>query len=118
LSGPGLRAEHRDATGHELTPREILELSMDGDAAAEATLARYEQRLAKALAAVVNVVDPEVVVLGGGLSNIDRLYRNVTALWGAFVFSDEVATRLVKAEHGDSSGVRGAAWLWPEDRAP
>ena len=85
-----------------------------GDAACAATLDRYEARLARALANVINILDPEVIVLGGGLSNIDRLYANVPRLWGAQVFSDTVATRLVKHRHGDSSGVRGAAWLWKE----
>jgi len=75
-------------------------------------LARYEARLARALAVVINVLDPDVIVLGGGVSNRDRLYDRVPRLWGAHVFSDQVATRLVKHAHGDSSGVRGAAWLW------
>ncbi len=75
-------------------------------------LERYEERLARALAGVINVLDPEVIVLGGGISNIQRLYANVPVLWQPHVFSDHVATRLVPPEHGDSSGVRGAAWLW------
>ncbi len=75
-------------------------------------LARYEQRFARALASIINVLDPDVIVLGGGLSNIDRLYANVPAIWSPFVFSDRVDTRLVSAAHGDASGVRGAAWLW------
>ena len=82
-----------------------------GDFDAQRTLARYEERLARALAHVINVLDPDVIVLGGGLSNLDRLYANVPALWGAWVFSDRVDTRLVPNRHGDSSGVRGAAWL-------
>jgi fructokinase len=80
----------------------------------DAALARYEKRLARALAGVINVLDPDVIVLGGGVSNLDRLYVNVPRLWGAHVFSDHVATRLAKPAHGDSSGVRGAAWLWGE----
>jgi fructokinase len=83
-----------------------------GDAACEASLCRHEARLARALAQVINILDPDVIVLGGGLSNIDRLYENVPRRWGAQVFSDHVATRLLKHRHGDSSGVRGAAWLW------
>ena len=75
-------------------------------------MARYEGRLARALASVINVLDPEVIVLGGGLSNIERLYRRVPSLWGQYVFSDIVRTRLLRNHHGDSSGVRGAAWLW------
>ena len=83
-----------------------------GDGACEATLSRYEKRLARALAGVINILDPEVIVLGGGLSNLDRLYVSVPKLWGEHVFSDQVATKLLKNLHGDSSGVRGAAWLW------
>ncbi len=83
-----------------------------GDEACEAALARYEERLARALASIVNVLDPDVIVLGGGLSNVDRLYSSVTRLWLPHVFSDLVSTRLVRHVHGDSSGVRGAAWLW------
>lgn len=88
-------------------------LAADGGAENEAALQRYESRLAWALAQVINILDPDVIVLGGGLSNLDRLYDRVPRLWQAHVFSDAVATRLVKARHGDSSGVRGAAWLWP-----
>ena len=88
-------------------------LAADGGADSEAAMQRYEVRLARALAQVINILDPEVIVLGGGLSNLDRLYDRVPRLWGAQVFSDVVATRLVKNRHGDSSGVRGAAWLWP-----
>ena len=86
---------------------------MRGDAAAEAAIARYEDRLARGLASVINILDPDVIVLGGGLSNMERLYRNVPRLWQPYVFSDRVDTRLVPPRHGDSSGVRGAAWLWP-----
>jgi predicted NBD/HSP70 family sugar kinase len=75
-------------------------------------MARFERRLARALAGVINIVDPDVIVLGGGLSNIDTLYERVPALWVDQVFSDRVDTRLVRNRHGDSSGVRGAAWLW------
>ncbi len=87
---------------------------MQGDDACEATLQRYERRLAKALAQVINILDPEVIVLGGGLSNMDRLYSNVPALWSECIFSDIVRTKLLRNRHGDSSGVRGAAWLWNE----
>ncbi len=89
-------------------------LAADGGADNEAAMQRYEQRLARALAQVINILDPDVIVLGGGLSNLDRLYDQVPRLWGEHVFSDAVATRLVKNRHGDSSGVRGAAWLWPK----
>jgi len=89
-------------------------LAADGGAEDEAALQRYETRLARALAQVINLLDPDVIVLGGGVSNLDRLYDRVPRLWGEWVFSDHVATRLVKNKHGDSSGVRGAAWLWNE----
>jgi fructokinase len=111
LSGPGLERDHRRVTGEATTSRDIAARAGLGDAACMATLTRYEERLARALAHVINVIDPDVVVLGGGLSNIDRLYPNVPTLWGAWVFSDRVDTRLAKHRHGDSSGVRGAAWL-------
>jgi fructokinase len=112
LSGPGLAADHRRHTGQALTPQEIASRAAD-DPGCEATLQRYEAHLARALAGVINLLDPDVIVLGGGLSNLDRLYANVPRLWGSHVFSDRVDTRLVKNRHGDSSGVRGAAWLWP-----
>jgi fructokinase len=106
--------EHADLPA--LTAREIARKAARGDAICDATMRRYEVRLARALAAVINVLDPDVIVLGGGLSNIDRLYHNVPKLWNEYVFSggvrDAVRTRLVRARHGDSSGVRGAAWLW------
>lgn len=112
LCGPALSREHERVTGDCLEPSAIAGRADAGDRAAVATLERYESRMARALASIINVVDPEVIVLGGGVSNINRLYRRVPELWGPFVFSDHVATRLVPAKHGDSSGVRGAAWLW------
>ena len=112
LSGPGVSRDHREATGEELDATTIAARAADGDAACEATLARYEERLARALATVVNLLDPDVVVLGGGLSNLTRLYAGVPERWGAWVFSDRVDTALRPPKHGDSSGVRGAAWLW------
>jgi fructokinase len=112
LSGPGLSRDHQAATGDAIEPALIAARAAAGDPAACATLARYEGRLARALASVINVVDPHAIVLGGGVSNIECLYERVPRLWGRFVFSDHVATVLVRAQHGDSSGVRGAAWLW------
>ena len=112
LSGPGLAADHERATGQRAEPAPIVASATAGDAAAEATLARYDDRLARSLASLINVLDPDVIVLGGGLSNMDRLYAAVPRLWGAYVFSDHVVTTLVPPAHGDSSGVRGAAWLW------
>jgi len=117
LSGPGLAADHARVTGVELTGEAVVEGASGGDAACAATLDRYEDRLARALATVINLIDPEVIVLGGGLSRIERLYRNVPRLWSSWVFSDRVYTRLVPALHGDSSGVRGAARLWPDGSA-
>lgn len=112
LSGPGLERAYAEASGKRLAGPEIAKLADGGDAAAERVIARYEDRLARGLASIINVLDPHVIVLGGGVSNIERLYRTVPALWGRYVFSDRVATKLVKAVHGDSSGVRGAAHLW------
>jgi fructokinase len=112
LSGPGLSRDHQTATGESLEATAIAARAAAGDTAAAATMARYEGRLARALASVINVVDPYAIVLGGGVSNIERLYDRVPRLWVPFVFSDHVATTLVRARHGDSSGVRGAAWLW------
>jgi fructokinase len=113
LSGPGLSRDHERTTGQSLDAAGIAARAAAGDMAAEATLRRYEDRMARALASVVNVLDPDVVVLGGGLSNLSRLYVTVPRLWTRYVFSDRVDTRLVPPRHGDSSGVRGAAWLWP-----
>jgi fructokinase len=112
LSGPGLAADHRRVAGQDLAPPQIVAGAEAGEAACEATLVRYEERLARALAHVINLLDPDVIVLGGGLSNLDRLYEAVPRLWQPWVFSDHVATPLVKHAHGDSGGVRGAAWLW------
>ena len=112
LSGPGLSADYERTTGQRAEPACIVASATAGDPAAEATLARYDDRLARSLATLINVLDPDVIVLGGGLSNLDRLYAAVPRLWGAYVFSDQVVTTLVRPAHGDSSGVRGAAWLW------
>jgi fructokinase len=109
LSGPGLA---RDYPGSPLSAQEVVARAASGDAAAEETLLRYEDRMARALATVVNVLDPDVIVLGGGVSEVTRLYDNVPRRWGAYVFSDRVSTRLVPPRHGAASGVRGAAWLW------
>ncbi|MGH8798971.1 MAG: ROK family protein [Casimicrobiaceae bacterium] len=114
LSGPGLEREHLQSTGQTLAARDIGAGADAGDAACIASLRRYEARLARALAHVINILDPDVIVLGGGLSNLRRLYDRVPALWGGWVFSDRVDTRLVAHRHGDSSGVRGAAWLWDD----
>jgi len=113
VSGPALSRAHQQVTGDLLSPAQLEHRAADGDAAAEDSLRRYERALAKALAMVITILDPEVIVLGGGVSNLQRLYVNVPAMWSDYVFSDHVATQLLPARHGDSSGVRGAAWLWP-----
>jgi fructokinase len=113
LSGPGLALDHRSVTGQNVQAAEIVRFAEQDDARAEATLQRYERRLARALALVVNILDPHVIVLGGGLSNVRRLYARVPQLWGEWIFSDHVATVLLRNRHGDSGGVRGAAQLWP-----
>jgi fructokinase len=112
LSGPGLASDHEQRTGQRLDPAVIVAAAGDGDRSAQSTIDRYEHRLARGLASVINVLDPDAIVLGGGLSNVARFYEHVPVLWKEFVFSDAVVTRLARAAHGDSSGVRGAAWLW------
>ena len=146
LSGPGLAADFAAAAGalgdslpvtgthstgllRAASPttaraaaqaKDIVVLAARGDAAAEAALVRYERRMARALASIINILDPDVIVLGGGMSNIARLYENVPRYWSEFVFArgpaEQVRTPLVRAHHGDASGVRGAAWLWNDDR--
>jgi fructokinase len=111
LSGPALEADAA-GLGARRPAADIVAAAAAGDVAAEAALARYEDRLARSLAGIINVLDPDAIVLGGGLSQIERLYARVPRLWGAHVFSDRVDTRLVPPRHGDASGVRGAAWLW------
>jgi fructokinase len=112
LSGPAMAAEHQARTGHPATAANIAEAASRGDSAAGEAMRRYVDRLARALATVVNLIDPDVIVLGGGLSKIAALYADVPAQWSRYIFSDAVTTRLVPPKHGDASGVRGAAWLW------
>lgn len=114
ISGSGLARDHAVVTGHKLSGEQIVQGAAAGVADCEASLLRWEDRVARALAGVINLIDPEVIVVGGGLSRLDRLYQKVPQRWTQWVFSDTVRTRLVPAMHGDSSGVRGAAWLWPE----
>jgi fructokinase len=113
LSGPGMTRDHFQRTGEHGTPQEIYTGGLNNNPTCLKTLERYEHRLARGLASVINIFDPEVIVLGGGMSNIDRWYSTVPVLWRSWVFSDRVDTRLVAPRFGDSSGVRGAAWLWP-----
>lgn len=115
LSGPGFSRDHFLRTGEDRSPEVIHASAQAHNPQCLETLERYEHRLARGLASVINVFDPEVIVLGGGMSNIDRLYQTVPTLWQSWVFSDLVETRLVPPWFGASSGVRGAAWLWPLD---
>ncbi|WP_395015255.1 fructokinase [Dongia sp.] len=115
ISGSGLEADYERNTGTHCTGREILALSVAGDAVAEAAVRRYESRLTRGLAHVINVLDPDVIVLGGGMSRIERLYPALNANLRDYVFGREFATPIRPALHGDSSGIRGAAWLWPKD---
>ena len=112
LCGPGVQRDHERVTGEIIAPSEIGARAAAGDVACTETLRRFEARLARALASVVNILDPDVIVVGGGLSNLESIYENVPRLWGAHIFSDQAATRLLRNRHGDASGVRGAAWLW------
>lgn len=112
LCGPALSRDHRRHSGEQLDPAEIDCRANAGDAACEASLQRYEARLGRALAGIVNLLDPQVIVLGGGLSKLARLYRNLPACCGQHVFSDVFYNKILPPAHGDSSGVRGAAWLW------
>ena len=114
LSGPALEREYRQYTGIELTAAAIAQRDRDAEPAAVAVLDQYSDRMARALATVINILDPECIVLGGGVGNIERLYHDVPRCWGRYVFSDRVDTRLLQPKFGDSSGVRGAARLWDE----
>jgi fructokinase len=112
LSGPGMAKHFLETDGRALDAATIARAAAEGNASAEAAMSAYEHRLAKSLASVINLLDPDVIVLGGGLSKIARLYDNVPKLWIPYVFSDGIVTRLLPPKFGDSSGVRGAAWLW------
>jgi fructokinase len=112
LSGPGMAADHARRTGRTLTPPEIQAEAAGGEPAALETLRRHADRLARGLAAVVDLLDPDVIVLGGGLSNLPQLYAQLPGLIRPYLFCDGIATRILPPVHGDSGGVRGAAWLW------
>ena len=113
VAGPGLSRSYQESAGEKIDPPEIVKRQINGEAAADEVLENYYDQLAAALSTVINIIDPDTIVLGGGLSNVEQLYQRVPDLLTRYVFSDDVATRLVRAVHGDSSGVRGAAWLWP-----
>lgn len=113
ISGTGFATDYQRLSGQALKGNDIMRLADEQDAVAELALSRYELRLAKSLAHIINVLDPDVIVLGGGMSNVDRLYKTVPQLLPHWVFGGECRTPVRKAVHGDSSGVRGAAWLWP-----
>lgn len=112
ISGTGFKNDYKRVTGEDMSTHDIIAQAKEGDKKAEAALGRYVDRLSRALAQVINIIDPDAIVLGGGMSNVNALYRDVPAAWGKYVFSDTVKTPLLPARHGDSSGVRGAAWLW------
>ena len=112
LSGPGMQLDHVREAGLELAPPAIVAAAQQGEPVCQATLDRYVDRLARSLAHVINILDPDAIVLGGGMGSIDYLYEAVPRRWGEYVFSDRIDTRLLQPEHGDASGVRGAAWLW------
>jgi fructokinase len=118
LSGPALAADHHRHSGKRLTAPEIAREAESGDPECSATLTRYADRLARGLASVINLLDPDAIVLGGGLSQISALYEQIPQLWRRYIFSDRVATRLLPPIHGASSGVRGAAWLWQPEEVP
>lgn len=112
LSGPGMSHDYAKLTGQTLSSKEIVARAEAGDSQSEEILRRYENRLARGLAQVINLLDPTAIVLGGGLSQCARWYRTVPQLWQDYIFSDRVETHLLAPKFGDSSGVRGAAWLW------
>jgi len=114
-SGPAFEAEYNAFEKKNLSAEEIIIAARKGERPAKTALWRYSDRLARALATVINIIDPHVIVLGGGMSNTDELYSEIPSRWGSYIFSDRVDTKLVRNQHGDSSGVRGAAWLWPNE---
>jgi len=114
LSGPGFSRSYQAAGGDNLSAIEIMQRVEKGEKLAAEMMALYEDRMARSLATIINILDPDIIVLGGGMSNVSRLYKTIPRQWDQYIFSPEVATtKLVPATHGDSSGVRGAAWLWP-----
>ncbi|AGH98678.1 ROK family protein [Micavibrio aeruginosavorus] len=117
ISGTGFKNDYHRVTGDALSTHDIIAASKANEPKATAALHRYADRVARGLAGVINILDPDIVVLGGGMSNVDALYDLLPKIWGRYIFSDQVNTALAPARHGDSSGVRGAAWLWSRDEA-
>lgn len=117
ISGTGFKKDYARVTGETISTHDIIALANRGEAKAAAALERYIDRTARALAGVVDILDPDVIVLGGGMSNVEKLYTGIPAVWERYIFSDTCHTKIVPPRHGDSSGVRGAAWLWDKDRA-
>lgn len=115
ISGTGFKNDYHRVTGEDMSTHDVIANAMRGEPKAKAALERYTDRLARALSVVINILDPDVIVLGGGMSNVDTLYNDIPKVWGKYVFSDSVHTKLKPPRHGDSSGVRGAAWLWSPD---
>ncbi len=115
ISGTGFKSDYHRVTGETLSTHDIIAAAREGESKAVAALNRYTDRIARGLAGIVNILDPDVIVLGGGMSNVSSLYEDIPKVWGKYVFSDTVRTMIVPARHGDSSGVRGAAWLWSKD---
>lgn len=113
VSGTGFKMDYQRVTGEELSTHDIIANAMKGEPKARAAMDRYMDRLARSISAVVNILDPDVIVLGGGMSNVDAIYKEVPKIWGRYINSDTVHTPLKPSRHGDSSGIRGAAWLWP-----
>lgn len=113
-SGPAFEAEYKSIEKETLNANEIVAAARAGHRPAKSALRRYSDRMARALAHAINLIDPHVIVLGGGMSNVDEIYDEIPSRWGSYVFSDRVDTKLLRNKHGDSSGVRGAAWLWPD----
>lgn len=116
ISGPAFKNDYNRVTGEDLSTHDIINKAVEGDQKAKEALARYVDRMARGLAVVINSVDPDMIVLGGGMSNVDALYEDVPQAWKKYIFSDTIDTKLAPPRHGDSSGVRGAAWLWNDDQ--
>jgi fructokinase len=112
MSGIGFQDVFNQKNNTSFSSEQIAQLDLDGDPKANLELSLYEDRMARLMAVMIGIFDPDAIILGGGMSNIDRLYKNIPALIPKYTFSNKVITKVIKNFHGDSSGVRGAAWLW------